>query len=629
MKLKKLKIGAFRGIENVEYNFNDKLNVFSGKNGVGKSTIIDSIMWVLCDETLVYGKQTPDNRDSNDLRKQIEVSLEFDNGLELKREYQDIWCEDKDGIVKYSRTENRFFVNGASYKKEEFFSYIKYEILKLDANLKLPKEFNLLRSLIDCNYFGSIDYKIARKFTESLLQIKSDDEILSNECFASIKTDMQVLKFDISKCLSKYDNEYKKVENLIADRTLTLKAYEKEFDEEAIEKYNSLVAERNELFNENLQNNGEYLRLNQLLEENKASVFEEEKAVVEQINETKNTINSLMKDGNTCDMNHREFIYRKDDLERQINFKQNVIENTNAEIEILRNKVFKEIVCEQCGAIFNENERKSFYEEIDEKVNHRLGQIDELKKDITKLEKEVEKVDADIDENTNKKIKCYEKYKDLHSKLEELQLQQKENAKVNELLSEREKINNDIAQFVNEFNTKRAEKLQELASQIDKLLVHLMLPEKITNLKLEIKQLKESRAVLELQKDLVKKFKTEKLKMIKENTSKVFPQLEFEILEENENTNTFKEVCYAKLKGIEYKGINDGHRKLVGIIIIEDIKKALGIEGLPIIFDKFADIDTSMLEKIKKETNEQIISTSVSDVETIMLMKEFTLEGEK
>ena len=89
-------------------------------------------------------------------------------------------------------------------------------------------------------------------------------------------------------------------------------------------------------------------------------------------------------------------------------------------------------------------------------------------------------------------------------------------------------------------------------------------------------------------------------------------------MEVNVNTGAMKEVCYAKLKDVEYKGINDGHRKLVGIIIIEDIKKALGIDDLPIIFDKRADVDNDMLETIKKTTNAQIITTEVSDNETII-----------
>ena len=67
MKIENLKIESFRGLKDLEFNFKDGLNLFSGSNGIGKSTVIDAIMWVLCDETLVYGKQSADNRNQNNL----------------------------------------------------------------------------------------------------------------------------------------------------------------------------------------------------------------------------------------------------------------------------------------------------------------------------------------------------------------------------------------------------------------------------------------------------------------------------------------------------------------------------------------------------------------------------------
>ena len=60
--------------------------------------------------------------------------------------------------------------------------------------------------------------------------------------------------------------------------------------------------------------------------------------------------------------------------------------------------------------------------------------------------------------------------------------------------------------------------------------------------------------------------------MIKDNSNKVFPNLDLEIIEVNENTGVMKEVCYVQLKNVEYKGINDGHKKLVGIITNRDLK---------------------------------------------------------
>lgn len=619
MKVNKIKINSFRGLKDLEYDLASGLNVFSGANGIGKSTIVDSIMWVLCDETLVYGKQSADNRNSNDLREIINVVLELDNGMTLERKYWDCWSEDKDGNIKYSRTENQFFVNGAKFKKEEYFNFLRTNLLGLDLNVNVPKDYNILRSLMDYNYFGSVDYKVARKFTEELLGLKSDLELINEEKFAPIKIDMQVLKFDIPKCANKYDNEYKQLDTLINDKTLTLKAYEKEFDSSAINRYDELVAERGKLFGDNLQNNADYLRLNQLLEENQVNIGEEEKNVLNAISKVRNEISDLMIEGNKCDRTHTQLIMEKDRVEKELNHNLRLIENSKSDIKELESQVFGAIRCPHCNYILNQDDKEKFEEDKKAKISEARNRIESLATNCNEFEQKIEEIDLKIEQNTKNKLKHYEEYKAKFVEVEKLEKEQRENTKVKELLSERAKIKNELNQFVNDYNTKRTDKLNELTSEIDKLLIHLAFPEKIEKLKEDIKVLKHKKAIAESNKDLVLDFKAMKLQMIKDNTNKVFPKLEIEILEENGNTGNFKEVCYAKLKGVEYKGVNDGHRKYVGIMLIEDIKRALGINGLPIIFDKFADVDDEMLKEIQKITNEQIITTKVSNEKEIKL----------
>ena len=65
----------------------------------------------------------------------------------------------------------------------ETFSITNNEYL---TAMKNPKEYNLLRGLMDYNYFSSVDYKITRKFVEQLLSLKNALEefnIFLNELF--------------------------------------------------------------------------------------------------------------------------------------------------------------------------------------------------------------------------------------------------------------------------------------------------------------------------------------------------------------------------------------------------------------------------------------------------------------
>ena len=73
------------------------------------------------------------------------------------------------------------------------------------------------------------------------------------------------------------------------------------------------------------------------------------------------------------------------------------------------------------------------------------------------------------------------------------------------------------------------------------------------------------------------------------------------------------------MKNVEFNGMNDGYKYLLGIQIIEDIKKHLGLKDLPIVFDKFADIDSKTLESINNITKSQLFTTLVEETKEIIL----------
>ena len=59
---------------------------------------------------------------------------------------------------------------------------------------------------------------------------------------------------------------------------------------------------------------------------------------------------------------------------------------------------------------------------------------------------------------------------------------------------------------------------------------------------------------------------------------------------------------------------------MIGITFIENIKQKLQLENLPIIFDKLADVDHEMLQKISDITKSQIFTTKVGEEEEITLL---------
>lgn len=620
MKIKGLKINSFRGLQNLEFENFENINVFCGENQLGKTTVIDSIMWVLCDETLVNGKQDSDNRNMLNLKQPLNVIVEMDNGLILERRYKDIWVEDEDGQLRYSRTDNQFYINGAKYKKEEYFEFIK-DSLGLNRLVK-TKDFNLLRSLIDYNYYSNIDYKIARKFTEELMDLKSDVELLSQEQFKDIKIDMQVLKFDTGKCASKYKTEFDKVDLQIKEKQTVIADLEKTFSDDEIAKGEKLYEERKTLLNDNISLNDDYKAIERLLEENSINIQVEKENTLKAKNELEKEKNDLILKGNQCNSNIQ---LCENEIKNKNREKEDLIFNNGYnEKQILKNKEMKFEVktCPHCNGILNEKQKNEFEEHIKNLQDNFNKIIDDNNSKIEKIEFEIKSYENKKQTNIDDLGKYRKDYIECEKKIKKLEEEINNNSKVNELLLKKEELIVKKNEFINNYNTKRNEKISILTTKIDKCTIMLNNKKYVEQLKVEIQDLKKKKAYLDMQRELVKDFKDLKRNMIKENTNKVFPNINIEIIEENENTGATKDVCYATLKGVEYKAINDGHRYLVGITIIEDIKRALGLEDLPIVFDKFADIDKNTLKEIRKVTNAQIFTTLVSDEKTITLKKE-------
>ena len=622
MKIENLKIENFRGLKDLEFNFKDGLNLFSGSNGIGKSTVIDAIMWVLCDETLVYGKQSADNRNQNNLRDIIKVSLKLDNGLELERTYYDKYKEDLEGNLRYDKLVNEFKINGAKYGSKEYFDYIKYNIIKLDRNVIIPKDYNLIRSLMDYNYFGSIDYKISRALLEKVLNLKTDEEIVNEEQYAPIKTDMQLLKFEIQKVINKYKNVIDTYDKDIESNESWVKNAQKNLDLEALNEYDDLIAKRNELFNDKIENNPEYLACNQLLEETRKLIGVEQQKALEMIFGVEKKINELVVKGNFKNNEITKVENKLNEAKKLISENENkIVETTNYINTLLtREKMeFEEKKCPKCGYLLNKKEKDDYLEVIKKDCENKKSQIDYWKEQIENSTKVIKECEEELQKLFKEKETLGNQYFQEKENLEQAKKEKENNSKVKELELKVEETQKEINLLVSKFNVEKNDKFAELNNKISELESIKNQYENINKVKENIKNWKKQKAMNEVNIDLAKSYKANKLQMIKDNLSSAFPTLDIEIIEENENTGVQKEVCYLKLKGVEYKGINDGHRKFIGITFIENLKAKLTLEDMPIIFDKFADIDNERLDEILSITKSQVFATQVTNDKKLTL----------
>ena len=454
MKIKKLTINSFRGLKNMEFNLQEKLNVFEGKNELGKTSVVDSVLWVLAGDTLVYGKQDSDNRNEHNLKDVINVILEMDNGLVLERKYFDVWKEDSDGNLKFSRTENQFFINGAKYKVQEYFDFIK-ESIGLKTIIK-PKEINLLRALIDYNYLSSIDYKITREFYEGVLGLQSDLELLSQEKYGLIATDMQKLKCDMGKSKHKYATALKEIEKEIETTNSILQMKEKSIDSEKLENYDRYIGERMELLKTNVNEESEYLRLNKELEQNSINIQEEQKNVLEALNHATELRSEYIQKGNEV---KNQFIALeklvKSNNEKIEFHREKGINHYERLIEQERSSVFKSVNCPHCGKSLNDNDKSVYERNKKELINNYQREIEKTKETINVLTKSTTSANDKCKKLEEEFNELQNQYNDNELRIKELNEEKQSNTKVNELLLEKERLTNELNLFINNYNNSK------------------------------------------------------------------------------------------------------------------------------------------------------------------------------
>lgn len=579
MRLKKIDIVKFRNLSNIHFEIPEgkKAIVFSGLNGIGKTTIIDSIMWLLCDETLVYGKENSDNLDKNNRKDTIEVSCLFvkDNGdeLELKRKLYPKYTK----TGEFSTYANEFYINGADYASKKYFA----RLLNDELGVRLENDpdvtgFNTLRSIIDYNYISSIKYQTAREKIEKILKIAKDEVIANDTRFSLIKDELKAQLYDVAKVKTKLNKKKtiadENVKRLNNEYSLLKSAYQP-VDEE---KLRELKAKKEAIEKTEYTHTAEYQSIMAKMEEFNKLVIEAQTSM----NNSKKSYDSLVNEINTTNSNIKHYNTEMDTLRETFI----TIKNSSRK-------------CPNCN-----------YELDKDSINKRLKEINEKG---TKLGDTVKKLQAKLE--TLDIATATKEFEEAKTKYEDLFRQQQEfNAKLQNIINQ-ENNENRI------FYTQKMNSINELQGQITAL-------ESASNVKgleakeNELKIAKEELATVERQLVILEEYFQFKNDAINQRINEVFPNLDFRLTTVSD-TGAVTNTCQVFLKNVDYGGVNTGNKILLGFEIINSLRKAFGVtETLPIVFDELANLDKANFQKATALSDSQVITTLVGQSDTIKLL---------
>lgn len=623
-----LKIENFRGIQELEINFKDGVNEIHGDNGVGKTTILDSITWVL------FGKNLADKKsgftispiingiERNDI--ETKVKLIINNDFIVIRTWKDkkttLQCgfleNGVDNIVSVTQTEFKKILSDRFIDEEEF------------------------KALSNINYIPSLKWQELKEFIFNLIGEIKDEEVLLNGDFDNIA--MSVRTFGIEKATEQIKtterdlNDSIKTLEIEINNTNALKnkyvSDDKESEDlkkekEEIEKY---IDETNKTNIDNTILMTEY--------ERKA---EEQHNIIQEIKMYKNSIlmneekiktyNELYTENayDAARAKNKELTIIKmdiDSVKEKISYSENrikdlndILEDCRAEPKEFANKEVKieNESCPSCGQKLPEEKIKETLETLkkqhDDKVEEYKNQIQKLLLNIDTIKKEIEE-----DDNFVKALE--EKYKatendDYTGVVEETEKQKEYRVLREELEIENEKLRKQIQDLnskveeVNKPNVKNVDltsyisRLNEINDKLSTTITLSKLEEDIRNKEAELSAKKISKEVNYKKMQEIIAFNNAKAELLKQRVRKYFKIVEF-ITSETTGDGNQVETFKLAYNGIAYEDLNQSMK----IILCLDL--LMGIQNIK---DKHICILIDNGEQITRlpEVDTQLIVTYV------------------
>lgn len=263
-----LKLENFKCFKSKEFSFSEKVTTISGRNGSGKTTIADAILFCLFGKNtqgqsdLELFKTREDGKVIPNLDHSVEMVITHD-GIEtaLKRSIKEVWVKKRgsdESVFKNNTVE--YFVDGESFTKGDYEKYISTLINE-----------TVFKAITNPTYFPSLKWQDQRAFLTSLVDMPklSYDDLVAG-VLSLIPPDQSL--DDFLKHLSYQIKEIKKKLDKIPVRLEEQnKALPEKLDWDAIEKeISNLQSQTSNLDAQILalkQGNGVYIKREELWKE--------------------------------------------------------------------------------------------------------------------------------------------------------------------------------------------------------------------------------------------------------------------------------------------------------------------------------------------------------------------------
>lgn len=633
IKILNLKLRNFKGVKELEINFDCKNTNIYGANATGKTTVFDAFKW------LFFDKDSNDRKDFNIktldsnnnpihfLEHEVEATLIID-GIDttFKKVLQEKW------VKKRGQTEQEFSGHETNYWIDEV--PVKKKDYEEKINSLIPE--SLFKLITDPSYFNNQLKWTERR--ELLINISganiSDDEILdSKEEFKILKNNLDGRSIDDYKkvvqakikdlnkqketipvrideltntLITEHEIDYEKIEKEKAEYNQQLQAIELEMtDVQAKAKENmriadQLAAAKKELSDFKLKKETEY---SQKYSSDLINLQNEKRVIESKIRYRQDEYSDrLLKIQQ--DQKRKAELYKKwDDV-------------SNMKLEFDSNS----FICPTCKREYETDKIEEMKKQFENNLNvHKKSEQDAINK-------EGQAINLRLDENTKAREQIQQELPELNNNLDEItnRIAELEKAKENDTsfditslpeynnkISEIEKLEEKVKNLTNgdiSYLQNRKLKISEEINKLNKILNEREIQEKtkerIKELQNEEENISKKIQKLEGEQYALEEFTKTKVELLENAINSKFEIVKFRLFDTQINGGLV-ECCDTLVNGVPYADVNNAHKILAGLDIINTLIKFYNTSA-PI----FIDNRESINEIYKIDT--QIISLIVT-----------------
>ncbi|WP_142425135.1 ATP-binding protein [Enterococcus casseliflavus] len=620
IKLNRLSLKHFKGLDSFEFEPQGKSATVSGQNGSGKTTLADALLWLLFGKDTRGAKLNPKPLDGNNeeklgLEPTVEAELVIDGtAVTLKRVQEEKWNTPRGQLEKVRGSDTtKYTIDGVPTMEKEWKAYLE--------NISAE---NILQMLFDSTFFMKMNWKNRREILVNMTGL-SDEEIIAKD--PTLKAIEKVIKEhsidDYRKILASQKKEVKrKIDGLPARIQEVTDMFAKaktdigdqsadEIQEQVLE-YEADVSELQSKLNAIAAGNAT-LDHHEELANLKVKLANAQSAYLSSTNmETRSLQDDLNKQQrivNEIRSLVAEAEHKKSMLATHIDEMAIFIENHLKEYYALKNQTFDEHqkVCPTCAQELPADQIvtmvATFEQKKSQNMEENVAQGKAARDRRNAAETELAEIASEYKRLSQKLVEAEETRNKINSELELIEnfTQKFEETKDYQKIQDQIKV---VQQKILNATSDTAEEEQDLKEQIRQKRVLIAEAQakfqqikglsgyenRIEELKKEDAALKAQNQEIEKNMFLLDEFTRKKVSYLEESINSKFELVKFKLFNILKNGG-LEEVCEATYNGIEYgTSLNTGARINCDLDIIDTLSKEFGL-SVPVFVDNTESVN--------------------------------------